>query len=238
MCRGRPAAGAWARSAGPAHTGCGPPATAAARLPARAGALAGSTYREQQPPKRSRRLSALLRRKRLGRPGRRGAQGARPVLRHLRGAAPRRGGANEGLGSPVDADAGELATRPMAALQGGHLLAQTAQGVKPMRIALDVAIGHIEAWAVPAAVRGEGALRGPVAVPTGGFVAVSVSSGHHCPRTGGGSPARCARREDAFVHMSGDRPNTKVAATCKGGAPSHSRSGRFSPVNWSDLRYV
>ena len=43
---------------------------------------------------------------------------------------------------------GELATGLMAALQGGYLLAQTAQDVKPMRIALDMAIGHIKAYAV------------------------------------------------------------------------------------------
>ncbi|MFF3907803.1 TetR/AcrR family transcriptional regulator [Streptomyces sp. NPDC001848] len=48
----------------------------------------------------------------------------------------------------VDADAGELATGLMAALQGGYLLAQTAQDVKPMRIALDMAIGHVKAYAV------------------------------------------------------------------------------------------
>ncbi|MET8957054.1 TetR/AcrR family transcriptional regulator [Streptomyces sp. NPDC004393] len=49
----------------------------------------------------------------------------------------------------ADADAGELATGLMAALQGGYLLAQTARDVKPMRIALDMAIGHIKAYAVP-----------------------------------------------------------------------------------------
>ncbi|MFF0794287.1 TetR/AcrR family transcriptional regulator [Streptomyces spiralis] len=48
----------------------------------------------------------------------------------------------------ADADAGELATSLMAALQGGYLLAQTAQDVKPMRIALDMAIGHVKACAV------------------------------------------------------------------------------------------
>lgn len=50
----------------------------------------------------------------------------------------------------ADADAAELATSLMAALQGGYLLAQTAQDVKPMRIALDMAIGHVKAYAVPA----------------------------------------------------------------------------------------
>lgn len=48
----------------------------------------------------------------------------------------------------ADADAGELATGLMAALQGGYLLAQTAQDVKPMRIALDMAIGHVKAHVV------------------------------------------------------------------------------------------
>ncbi|MDX3354364.1 TetR/AcrR family transcriptional regulator [Streptomyces sp. ME01-24h] len=50
----------------------------------------------------------------------------------------------------ADADAAELATGLMAALQGGYLLAQTAQDVRPMRIALDMAIGHIKACAMPA----------------------------------------------------------------------------------------
>jgi AcrR family transcriptional regulator len=50
----------------------------------------------------------------------------------------------------ADADTEELATGLMAALQGGYLLAQTAQDVKPMRIALDMAIGHVKAYAVPA----------------------------------------------------------------------------------------
>jgi AcrR family transcriptional regulator len=50
----------------------------------------------------------------------------------------------------ADADTGELATGLMAALQGGYLLAQTARDVKPMRIALDMAIGHVKAYTVPA----------------------------------------------------------------------------------------
>lgn len=50
----------------------------------------------------------------------------------------------------ADANAGELATGLMAALQGGYLLAQTARDVKPMRIALDMAIAHVRAYAVPA----------------------------------------------------------------------------------------
>ncbi|MFJ9351012.1 TetR/AcrR family transcriptional regulator [Streptomyces sp. NPDC101237] len=49
----------------------------------------------------------------------------------------------------VDADAEELATGLMAALQGGYLLAQTVRDVKPMRIALDMAIGHVKAYAAP-----------------------------------------------------------------------------------------
>jgi AcrR family transcriptional regulator len=50
----------------------------------------------------------------------------------------------------ADADAKELATGLMAALQGGYLLARTAQDVTPMRIALDMAIAHVRAYAVPA----------------------------------------------------------------------------------------
>ena len=50
----------------------------------------------------------------------------------------------------AEADAKELATGLMAALQGGYLLAQTAQDVKPMRIALDMAIAHVRTYAVPA----------------------------------------------------------------------------------------
>lgn len=50
----------------------------------------------------------------------------------------------------ADADAQELATGLVAALQGGYLLAQTARDVKSMRIALDMAIGHVNVYAVPA----------------------------------------------------------------------------------------
>jgi AcrR family transcriptional regulator len=50
----------------------------------------------------------------------------------------------------ADANAGKLATGLMAALQGGYLLAQTARDVKPMRIGLDMAIGHVKSYAVPA----------------------------------------------------------------------------------------
>jgi AcrR family transcriptional regulator len=47
----------------------------------------------------------------------------------------------------AEADAGRLATGLMAALQGGYLLAQTAQDVEPMRIALDMAIAHVKTHA-------------------------------------------------------------------------------------------
>ncbi|MFJ9539768.1 TetR/AcrR family transcriptional regulator [Streptomyces sp. NPDC101225] len=46
-----------------------------------------------------------------------------------------------------DADPEALATGLMAALQGGYLLAQTAKDVQPMRIALDMAITHVRAYA-------------------------------------------------------------------------------------------
>jgi TetR/AcrR family transcriptional repressor of nem operon len=46
-----------------------------------------------------------------------------------------------------DADPGELATGLMAALQGGYLLAQAARDVRPMEIALDMALDHIETLA-------------------------------------------------------------------------------------------
>jgi AcrR family transcriptional regulator len=50
-----------------------------------------------------------------------------------------------------DADPNTLATGVMAALQGGYLLAQTAHDAGPMRIALDMAIDHVRAYAVPPA---------------------------------------------------------------------------------------
>ncbi|MEU8735496.1 TetR/AcrR family transcriptional regulator [Streptomyces tendae] len=46
-----------------------------------------------------------------------------------------------------EADTGELATGLMAAVQGGYLLAQTAQDVAPMKIALDMAISHVMTYA-------------------------------------------------------------------------------------------
>ena len=44
----------------------------------------------------------------------------------------------------ADADPDELATAVMTALQGGYLLSQTAHDATPMKIALDMAIRHIE----------------------------------------------------------------------------------------------
>jgi hypothetical protein len=43
----------------------------------------------------------------------------------------------------TDADTDAVATGLMAALQGGYLLAQTAGDVRPMEIALDMALGHV-----------------------------------------------------------------------------------------------
>jgi AcrR family transcriptional regulator len=45
-----------------------------------------------------------------------------------------------------DADPERLAIGLMGALQGGYLLAQTEHDVKPMRIALDMAIDHIRSF--------------------------------------------------------------------------------------------
>ena len=42
-----------------------------------------------------------------------------------------------------EADPGRLAVGLMAALQGGYLLASTARDVRPMEIALDLALGHV-----------------------------------------------------------------------------------------------
>jgi TetR/AcrR family transcriptional repressor of nem operon len=49
------------------------------------------------------------------------------------------------LGSEADPD--QLAIGVMAALQGGYLLAQTAHDVRPMAIALDMALAHIQTLA-------------------------------------------------------------------------------------------
>lgn len=49
------------------------------------------------------------------------------------------------LGANADPDA--LATGLLAALQGGYLLAQTARDVRPMEVALDMAIAHVRSFA-------------------------------------------------------------------------------------------
>ena len=45
-----------------------------------------------------------------------------------------------------DADPGRLAVGLMAALQGGYLLASTARDVRPMEIALDLALDHVRSY--------------------------------------------------------------------------------------------
>lgn len=45
-----------------------------------------------------------------------------------------------------DADPEKLATGLMAALQGGYLLAETAHDIKPMEVALDMALEHIRSF--------------------------------------------------------------------------------------------
>lgn len=45
-----------------------------------------------------------------------------------------------------DADPERLATGLMAALQGGHLLAKTAQDITPMEVALDIALDHVRSF--------------------------------------------------------------------------------------------
>lgn len=45
-----------------------------------------------------------------------------------------------------DADPDQLAVGLMAALQGGYLLANTAHDVRPMEIALDLALEHLESY--------------------------------------------------------------------------------------------
>jgi AcrR family transcriptional regulator len=45
-----------------------------------------------------------------------------------------------------DADPGRLAVGLMAALQGGYLLASTAHDVRPMEIALDLALDHVKSY--------------------------------------------------------------------------------------------
>ncbi|GLX93902.1 TetR/AcrR family transcriptional regulator [Herbidospora sp. NBRC 101105] len=46
----------------------------------------------------------------------------------------------------LDADPERLATGLMAALQGGYLLAETAQDIKPMEVALDMALDHVKSF--------------------------------------------------------------------------------------------
>lgn len=45
-----------------------------------------------------------------------------------------------------DADPGQLATGLMAALQGGYLLSNTAHDVRPMEIAIDLALEHLKSY--------------------------------------------------------------------------------------------
>lgn len=45
-----------------------------------------------------------------------------------------------------DADPEKLATGLVAALQGGYLLAETAHDIKPMEIALDMALEHVKSF--------------------------------------------------------------------------------------------
>jgi len=45
-----------------------------------------------------------------------------------------------------DADPDRLATGLMAALQGGYLLAETAHDIRPMEIALDMALDHVKSF--------------------------------------------------------------------------------------------
>jgi AcrR family transcriptional regulator len=52
-----------------------------------------------------------------------------------------------------DADPERLATGIMASLQGGYLLAQTAHDVTPMKIALDMALDHVRAYATEQTTR-------------------------------------------------------------------------------------
>lgn len=47
-----------------------------------------------------------------------------------------------------DADPAQLATAVMAALQGGYLLAQTAQDVEPMRVSMQMALNYVRSYVV------------------------------------------------------------------------------------------
>ncbi|MEV6237476.1 TetR family transcriptional regulator [Lentzea sp. NPDC051838] len=46
----------------------------------------------------------------------------------------------------ADADPEKLATGLMAALQGGYLLAETAHDIRPMEVALDMALDHVRSF--------------------------------------------------------------------------------------------
>jgi hypothetical protein len=45
-----------------------------------------------------------------------------------------------------EADPNDLATAVVAALQGGLLLAQTARSSRPLELALDMALKHVDAY--------------------------------------------------------------------------------------------
>ncbi|MET8867571.1 TetR family transcriptional regulator C-terminal domain-containing protein [Nonomuraea sp. NPDC004580] len=45
-----------------------------------------------------------------------------------------------------EADPEKLATGLLAALQGGYLLAETAHDIKPMEVALDMALDHVKSF--------------------------------------------------------------------------------------------
>lgn len=47
-----------------------------------------------------------------------------------------------------EADAAKLAVAVMSALQGSYLLAQMTRDVEPMRIAMDMALGHVKTYTV------------------------------------------------------------------------------------------
>jgi TetR/AcrR family transcriptional repressor of nem operon len=65
---------------------------------------------------------------------------------HLLAEALRRLQSNGSIAPGADAD--QLATGLMAALQGGYLLAQAARDIGPMSAALDMALAHIESFTV------------------------------------------------------------------------------------------
>jgi AcrR family transcriptional regulator len=53
-----------------------------------------------------------------------------------------------------DADPGQLAVGLMAAVQGGYLLANTAHDVRPMEIAIDLALEHLKSYLAEPSGRG------------------------------------------------------------------------------------